>query len=275
MSEMRALHTLSPEMSSRRGARLASTRRTSRLGTRVFDALFAALAALLIMTALAVRSGVETTLAARAGDLAARAVLRDDVTEEQARALADTLAREEPGLRTVVIGPAEARSRLALQENWMRHLPEVELAELPTILEVRHPSLLTEPDQVAAFYSRLENRPEVQFLQFNAIGYSTFVESTTQARRLAGRLSWSLIVTVAMLYTLFAIARRRRRSDGSGRSVISSGLGAAVGATAFSHAALTGFSLPSSGSGVTLAAVIIGAMILRLFGNWAGGLPRA
>lgn len=212
MYEMRVLHASSQETVNHRLSRREPAAGRRRSGGYLLDMLFAAGTVFIVLLVLWARSGVEATVAARAGDLTARAVLRDDMTEIQARGLAEELEHEEPGLQVLIIGPEEARSRLALQESWMRHLPEVELPELPTILQIRHPRMLTDATEVAAFHFRLESRPEVQFVQFNSLGHESLVRFATQVRSISNGIAGTVAVVMASLLLIFAMVRRRQAS---------------------------------------------------------------
>lgn len=164
---------------------------------RMFLASLAGVFAALLI--LALRSGVEQVIVRRAGDLSARLVLREEVSQAEADALVGRLQAAEEGLEIRLVPAEEIRTALAVQEKWMQHLPEVELAELPALIEVRPGALLTTPGAVQEALERLEQMPEVLFLQFNAVAYRNFLRSSAEMRRAAGWSAAALLAGVGLL----------------------------------------------------------------------------
>ncbi|MCX7719532.1 MAG: hypothetical protein N2111_14175 [Candidatus Sumerlaeaceae bacterium] len=182
-----------------------------------------------VFVALSISSTVQSALQDRAFDAPATIVLRESVTESDAQALANRLRTQTPGLRADVIGQVAARALLGLQEPWMQRLPDLELAPLPILIEVRHPRLLEKGFDVPAFLRELESLPETDFVAFNTTGLDRFVEFADAARAYGRGLARGLAALGtlgALLLTLFLC--RRRRYPSIPAAIVSAGILSAI-----------------------------------------------
>ncbi len=238
-------------------------------GSASKELLAAAAAAFAALVALSGQAAVDRALQAQSEEVVVRAVLRYDVAAADAEALAASLIREEPGLKVAVVGPEEGRARLALQEDWMRNLPEVELVELPSILEARHPQAVALPDLIAGFRGRLEQRPEVQFVEFNTLGYDALVRLAQSAGRAAFWIAGAVTAGVALLYLIVAsvlAARRGSRVRKGAATVVGCAGGLAAG-WALAHWAMASNGFAGSPGLTETISVGIGALIVRGVGG--------
>jgi hypothetical protein len=165
---------------------------------------------------------MEFAIRGRAADVVTRVALRQDVSEESARKLAQRLRERTPGLEVTVIGEAEARTLLALQEPWMKELPEVQVGRLPVLIEVRHPARYDAPSRVRAFNEELAALPEADFIEFNSIGFEGMVFFVRNVRSYSG--------FVAALVAGLAVAAFVGACLGAGARRPRAGLGTAVAA---------------------------------------------
>lgn len=178
----------------------------------------AALAALAYaaLTAGRAADAADAAMKARLESLSIRAVLREGALPGAADKLAADLARATPGLTARAVTAAEARGRLALQEPWIRHLPEVDLGDaLPETVEIRHPAMADDPAAVRDHIAALEARPEVEFVQFNGIAHESQrafrATSSAAARRAAATVRWCCLAAAAGVVALAATSTARRR----------------------------------------------------------------
>jgi hypothetical protein len=181
---------------------------TSIAANGVLAGLFAAC----VFVALSISSTLENTLRDRTLDAPATIVLQDSVTESDAEALASRLRTQTPGLRADVIGQVAGRALLGLQEPWMQRLPDLELAPLPILIELRHPRLLEKGFDVPAFLRELESLPETDFVAFNTTGLDRFVEFADAARAYGRGLTRGLagLGTLGAFLLTLILCRRRR-----------------------------------------------------------------
>lgn len=161
------------------------------------------------------RRALEDAVVAWGRQMPIVAVLRDEVGESRANALAAELARKVPALECTVVGRREARSLLALQEPWLARLPEVAVGELPIVLEIRHPALFRAPRQVEAFVSSLQAMREVDFVIFNSHGHDRVILALAAVRRHVNGLLGAALAVAGMLFIFlhFQVRRLRRHAD--------------------------------------------------------------
>jgi len=196
--------------------RAASPARTA--GYIAACSLAGALCVAIVLTAMWASQGLESAIRGRAADVVTRIALKPNVSEESARRLATRLREGTRGLEVTVIGEADARTLLALQEPWMKDLPEVQVGRLPVLLEVRHPARYDSPGRVRAFNSELEALPEADFVEFNSIGYEGmvgFVRNVRAYSRYIGALLVALSGALYVVASLGAGARRARAGLGT------------------------------------------------------------
>ena len=184
----------SPAGGQRKGARRSGTLRYL-LWMTVVVALSAGLLLLIIWS----RRAFEDAVIAWGRQMPVIAVLGDDVSEADAQSLAEQLRREIPALECVVISRQEARSILALQEPWMKQLPDVMAGELPLTLEIRHPALFHSPGELDEFLASLRTRKGIDFVIFNSLGHEKVVEALTVVRRHANVLVVSVCAVILIL----------------------------------------------------------------------------
>ncbi len=207
-------------------------------------AVSCAFAVALVLTAFWAAAGVDHAVRERAADLVTRAVLKPDITESRARALAESLKAEERGIETTIIGEAEARTLLSLQEPWMKDLPAVEIGRLPVLVEIRHPARFESAETVLAFNERLGKRPEVDFVEFNSLGFEGMIAFARNVRSYGSLLAAVIAGFAAAWHAWFALAGIRRTGPGGPGvcvvlALLISGLGYAAGLCA--HFALAAF----------------------------------
>jgi hypothetical protein len=178
------------------------------------------------------RNGALNILDKRSADIVTRAVLRTEVSDVQAQALAQSLRGETPGLAVQVLERGQARSLLALQEPWMKELPEIEIGALPAILEIRHPQSLSSPTALTSFNDRLAKMPQVEFLMFNATGYEHFVHFARSLRAYLRLFGVSILGAALLGFVLFNLLSARLR----GRNRFGSALALAVASTTLAGA---------------------------------------
>ncbi|MCX7624592.1 MAG: hypothetical protein N2Z21_00020 [Candidatus Sumerlaeaceae bacterium] len=166
-------------------------------------AVAAAVAYYVVVMAFAERRAFETAVANWGRRMPVVAVLREEIAEDRAKQLAEKLQREVPGLEATLIGRREARSMLALQEPWLRQLPEMLVGELPMVVEFRHPAIFVAPRELDSFIAYVQSQPEVDFVVFNSLGHDEVVEAIGTARRHANALLLSVCV-VSLLLLLIA-----------------------------------------------------------------------
>lgn len=159
-----------------------------------------------VVLAFAERRNLETAVADWGRRMPIIAVLREDVAEERAKQLAERIRGEVAGLDVTLVGRREARSMLALQEPWLRQLPEMLVGELPVIIEFRHPALFVAPRELDSFIAYVRSQPEVDFVVFNSLGHDEVVEALSTARRHANAL---LVAISAVSFNLLLIVQHQ------------------------------------------------------------------
>ena len=195
--------------------------------------LVGALCLAIVLTAMWASQGLEFAIRGRAADVMTRVALKPEVSEESARRLSVRLRGQTPGLEVTVIGDAEARTLLALQEPWMKNLPEVQVGKLPVLLEVRHPARYDSPGRVRAFNAELAALPEADFVEFNSIGYEGMVGFVRNARAYSHYLAAMLMALSGAAFVGAVLGAGARRAP--------AGLGTAVAfAVAISTLGCTG-----------------------------------
>lgn len=173
----------------------------------------AALVYCVVVLAFAERRGFETAVVDWGRRMPIIAVLQEEVAEEQAKQLANRIQGDVAGLDATLVGRREARSMLALQEPWLRQLPEMLVGELPMIIEFRHPALFVAPRELDSFIAYVQSQPEVDFVVFNSLGHDEVVEVLSTARRHANALLVAVCaVSVALLLMVeHHLVRRRKK----------------------------------------------------------------
>lgn len=147
------------------------------------DILALATTLLILVTIGRLNNGIAPLLRQHGEKFATHAVMAAGVSEGQAISTAEHLQALLPGLQAHVIGEAEARGLLALQEPWVRNLPEMELSRLPLMIELRHPKLLEEPNLQDRIEEALAESPDVEFSIFNTTGFENMLE-------FSGEVNW-------------------------------------------------------------------------------------
>lgn len=141
--------------------------------------------------------------------LTIRAVLRADTDDVAAEILAADIRRQVPDVAIDVINEAMGRSLLALQEPWIAQMPDFEVTPLPILLEIRHPQLLTQSDEIPAFLDSLGEYPAVDFVAYNETAHdrlAKFAASSAAIERHAVR--WLLGgLALAGFAAIFACSR--------------------------------------------------------------------
>jgi murein DD-endopeptidase MepM/ murein hydrolase activator NlpD len=168
--------------------------------------LTAALLLYLVLLALWTRGLLESLLEGRSRDLATRVVLKSSVSDEQAQQFADRVRTQSPHLELTLIGRDEARTLLALQEPWMKNLPDVEIAELPAIVEIRHPDALTTSAALLNLHEWLRSQAETDFLVFNDYQYDRLYSFAAAARGYGSAIVFALSLACGVVYILFNLA---------------------------------------------------------------------
>ena len=168
----------------------------------------------LVFTGVWARISVDTLVRGRVADITPRIALKTAVGDEQGAKIAARMQRETPGLRVTVVTRAEAEALLALQEPWMKTLPQIEIGKLPVMLTIQHPALLDSPETIMTFLEKAAQMPETDFVIFNTNGYDQFVRAAQNARAYA-RLFARLLVIVALasfivIHTALSGRRGRR-----------------------------------------------------------------
>jgi hypothetical protein len=176
----------------------------------------------IVLLALWLHSAVESIARGREQELATRVVLKPIVGESQAQAFAERLESQHPGLDVAVIGPPEARALLALQEPWMKNLPEVEVASLPTTLEIRDPEAFSNPQRLMKLHEELRAAPETDFIVFNDFLFDRFATFVRSARGYAGGVLLVLAALSALVFVLFnfGISGVKGGSHGLGAAIV-------------------------------------------------------
>lgn len=169
------------------------------------DIAAVAVSLLMALAMLWVSSAVHPLLQQNGEKFATHAVMAAGVSEGQAITVAERMQGMLPGLRVHVIGEAEARGLLALQEPWVRNMPEMELARLPLMVEFRHPQLLDRPELQAEIQQALEAMPEVDFSIFNDTGFENLLSFSREVKWYAEGLQKLLTAGVLVLLFLYAI----------------------------------------------------------------------
>jgi hypothetical protein len=188
-----------------------------------------------VVLALLERQRFESAVASWGREMPIIAVLREHVTDAQAQALAERLRKQSPALEAAVISRREARSLLALQEPWLKQLPEMLVGELPLIVELRHPGLFTAAREIDTFLDSLRSQPEVEFVIFNNVGHERVEDALFLVRRhinvVLGVVCVASVMSLAMLQ--HHLLRRRPRLR-IGPAILVGGaagaLGGAIGA---------------------------------------------
>lgn len=216
-----------------------------------------------------------------AGDVVTRVALKENVSDAAAQKLAERLKSETPGLKIDVIGEAEARTLLSLQEPWMKDLPTVEIGRLPTLLEIRHPARLESPATVMAFNQRLQQLPESDFIEFNATGYEGMVSMLRNVRSYAGLLAKFFCALAALGYALTAALPGGKGAPGLARGIARSAVVTTFGGVIglFVHLWLTHYAaagiyrLPplTTPSILTVFGV---AFLITLVAGWSGRVAK-
>jgi hypothetical protein len=208
-----------------------------RLGSRAYVAWLAVAVALVFsVTVLLIseRRSVEDAIAGWGRQMPIIAVLHEDLSEAQGRALAEKIRAAAPGAECTLISPREGRSLLALQEPWLRRLPETMIGDLPPIIEIRHPALFRSSSELDAFLASLQALREVDFVVFNSVGHDRVIEALSVARRHADVLLAVVGCSLVIMLVSFQhqmIRRRGRRALGPavGLALMSAVVGCAVG----------------------------------------------
>jgi hypothetical protein len=224
---------------------------TQRILYVLLNSLALGFALFIVLLVLWARAGIESAISGRENDMAIRAVLKQDVKDAPTRAFVDRLAKETQGLDVALIGRAEARSLLALQEPWMKNLPEIDVGELPAMVEIHHPALLRSRKSVETFVDRLAREPEVEFVVFNATGYDKLIRFVAAVRSYARFIGGAIIAATAVLFVLLNIGCARLKGTHP------------VG-TAFAFAA------GIAGPGILLAVVLFGVARLLAAHRYPG-----
>ncbi|MGI8906503.1 MAG: hypothetical protein ACR2IE_08440 [Candidatus Sumerlaeaceae bacterium] len=151
-------------------------------------------------------NGVQTVVNQRSSDaMMMHAVLRAGVTEDQAAGLASRLTNSIAGTTIRVIGPAEARGLLALQEPWMKSLPNVEIGRLPVLAEIGCRSSGNDPALLRALRDQISREPEVEFVVFNDNGLEELVAFSRNVHWYASamhRWLWAVSCIALLLYAM-------------------------------------------------------------------------
>ncbi len=234
----------------------------------------------LALSALWVGAGVLHVVDGEAGDVVTRVALKENVSDAAAQKLATRLVSETPGLKIDVIGEAEARTLLSLQEPWMKDLPTVEIGRLPTLLEIRHPARLESPATVMAFNQSLQKLPECDFIEFNATGYEGMVSMLRNVRLYAGLLAKFFCVLAALGYALAAGLPGGKGAPGLARGIARSAvvttLGGVVGLIIHlwlvQYAAAGIYRLPALPASSVLLVFGV-AFLITLLAGWSGRTP--
>jgi len=130
--------------------------------------------------------------------LVIRAVLRTDMDAVQTEQLAERIRALVPDIDMEIINDAKGRSLLALQEPWIAEMPDFEVTPLPTLIEMRHPDLLTHPQAVAQFVEKLKKEPGVDFVAYNEMAHDKLVKLATATGAIQRQTVRWLLVALAL-----------------------------------------------------------------------------
>jgi len=246
------------------------------------DAVAVAVALLLLWTIAWVGGAVPSLLRQHGEQLATYAVLRAGMSESQGGTVGEQLQAQVPGLLVRVIGEAEARGLLALQEPWTRNLPDMELARLPLMIDIRHPELLDRPELQTQITQLLDASPEVEFSIFNENGFDSLVAFSRTTSGYATWLRRVLMAGVLALAALYGIrvglaAVRAPMVGLLGRLVLAVFLGAGAAALlmpVLRAQAGSQYALPPLAMSTLFAQVAWAAGALLLGGVFARLVPR-
>lgn len=165
--------------------------------------------------------GVQQLAQRRAGAaLVMHGVVRAGIKEEAAALLASKCEQQGTGISARVIGEAEARGMLALQESWMSELPNVEISRLPTLLEVRIAANGIHSATVRAFRDWLSRQSEIEFVEFNDTGLEDLLSFTTNVEWYAQKLRDWFVVLAAIAIVLYAARTSAGRAVRLMRSLV-------------------------------------------------------
>lgn len=177
-----------------------------RIAYLALSAVTAALLLYIVLLAVWTRGLLEHLLDGRSRDLPTRVILKSSVSDEQARELADRIRTASPSLDIAVIGRSEARALLSLQEPWMKSLPDVEVAELPPLLEIRHPDAITSPGALLNMQEMLRAAPETDFIMFNDYMFDRLHTFAVAARGYGSTIVFGIAAACCALYIVFNLA---------------------------------------------------------------------
>lgn len=140
-----------------------------------------------------------------ANALVIRAVLRMDADAVATEELAQLVRREIPDAEIEIIDEAMGRSLMALQEPWIAEMPDFEVTPLPTLVEIRHPRLLTAPAQVTKLIERLNDAPPVDFVAYNETAHDRLVKLAQSTEQIENHvLRWVLLALAVGGFALAA-----------------------------------------------------------------------
>lgn len=177
-----------------------------RVGVGAYIALNGFFAGLALFVALLIfwaRGGIEAVIRDRLSDIVTLAVLRPEVDDVRARSLAARVEKETPGVKASAMGSAEARELMAIQEPWMKNLPDIEIPVLPAIIEMRHPDLIMLPSGLEKFHDELSRMPETDYLIFNEQGHEVFRAFVFSARAYASLIGVALLAAISAGLVMF------------------------------------------------------------------------
>ena len=164
------------------------------------------------------QNAVKSFLASRSGELSIHAALKPGMDELKGEELASRLRAQNSGIDIRVVGAAEGRSLLALQEPWVSSLPDVEVSELPVLLEIKHPDLIQQPASVEQFIKMLNDQPEVDFVAFNQVGQDRLVAFAGELTASISHIcKWAVILAalISVLQFAFTITGSLKQSAGA------------------------------------------------------------
>jgi len=125
--------------------------------------------------------------------LVIRAVLRMNTDAVATENLAGRIRQKVPDIELEIINESMGRSLLALQEPWIAQMPDFEVTPLPTLLEMRHPALLTHPEQITQFVKELGDEPEVDFVAYNETAHDQLTKLAAATGTIQGHtIKWIL-----------------------------------------------------------------------------------
>lgn len=213
---MRSLRQPSPSM--------RAPRRRASLRYFVGTIAFSMAALLSLWTLRASSTAAITALKSAGAGWAVEAVLKPEAGEDAARALVAQLgsAFAAANCTASVLGRDEARAILGLQEPWIKDLPEVRVADLPVVIEVRFGDRLPPQDELRAVVKTLDDKSETDFVVFNEAGYDRFRAALDGGERLASTALW--LVAVALAVSGLAVGL----SAGRGPSTMVGAMGATL-----------------------------------------------